>query len=264
VIALELTRGKWRGRRLALRELRGRDERAAGRAGGLRGVDLLRRLALAPDASHVEPPRVPELPLAERDRALAQVYREAFDDRIEGRLDCAACAKAFEFGFELSALERDLTPAAPAGVEGPDDRGIYREGDLVFRLPDSHDVDAVRASRAADPGCRLLERCLLAGDLARDGERLATLLPAVAPTLDVDLPARCPECAAQRTVRFEMQRYLMRALAQEARWLTREAHIIACAYGWDLGTILSLTRSERREHARLIELERSAPRRRVA
>lgn len=264
MIDIELRSGAWCGRRLALRELRGNDERAVGDACGLRGIELLGRLTLVPDASHVEACHVPEVPLAERDRALAELYRDAFDDRIGGRVSCTACSREFEFGFDLSELEKSFAAEASVDVQGPDAHGAYRQGDLVFRLPDSRDIEAVRASNAPEPGQRLLERCVVEGDLARDGLRLVSLLRSVAPTLDVDLPARCPECAAERTVRFEIERYLMRALAQDARWLTRETHLLATAYGWSLDMILALSRTERREHARLVELDRPARRRRVA
>ena len=268
MIYLRLRTGAFSGRRLVLRELCGHDERAASTPGQLSGVDLLGRLMISAGDEWVGPDHVRELPLGERDRALAEVYRVAFDDRVEGHVDCVGgCAKPFEFGFALRGLEQSLASGSAdlsAELEGPDGAGAYRAGALRFRLPDTRDVEAVRVLPGNDPGRRLAERCLIDGDVVADAVRLGELITKIAPVLDVTVPATCPECSTPSQVRFEIQRFLLRALAQEGVWLTREVHVLACAYGWSRDTILGLTRTERRDHVRLVELDQPARRRRVA
>jgi hypothetical protein len=87
-------------------------------------------------------------------------------------------------------------------------------------------------------------------------------LEAVAPVLDLDIGTACPECGARQSVHFDVQFYLLRAIAQERPLIAREIHRIASAYGWSLQEILGLRRSERRQFVELIESEQ-LPRRRT-
>lgn len=70
--------------------------------------------------------------------------------------------------------------------------------------------------------------------------------------LDLELVAACVECHAEQRVHFAIDHHLTRALAREERWLLREVHTIARAYGWTLEEILSLPRSGRRTFVKLI------------
>jgi hypothetical protein len=83
----------------------------------------------------------------------------------------------------------------------------------------------------------------------------------VGPVLDLDLEATCPKCGALQSVRFDIQTYLLRALAYEKRFLIHEVHRIAMAYGWGHEEILSLTREDRRAFVRLIEVDQAGRRR---
>ncbi|HLT01277.1 MAG TPA: hypothetical protein VK001_03825, partial [Geminicoccaceae bacterium] len=71
-------------------------------------------------------------------------------------------------------------------------------------------------------------------------------------------------CAAPQAVRFAIDRYLQRCLANERRFLLHEAHRIARAYGWSHETIMALPRRDRQEYVRLIDAERQARSGRVA
>ncbi len=101
----------------------------------------------------------------------------------------------------------------------------------------------------------LLKRCVLEGDPTGDTESLQRTMKDLAPLLDLDLEAHCPECNTQQMVHFDMQHYLFSALRQEQKQLALEVHRLATAYRWSLNEILQLSRSLRRTYVALVESE---------
>ena len=102
-----------------------------------------------------------------------------------------------------------------------------------------------------------MERIVVEGDPSQDQDLVTTFLEKAAPVLSLDLNAPCPHCGKDQTARFDLARYFARRLAAERTFLIREAHLIASGYGWSHGEIMSLTRSDRRAFAGLIETERT-------
>jgi hypothetical protein len=80
--------------------------------------------------------------------------------------------------------------------------------------------------------------------------------------LDSDLDGKCPECEKAQAIHFDLQTYLLAALAGESQRLASDVHRVATAYGWSRTEILAMTRAQRRAHVSLIEQE-NRPRRRV-
>jgi hypothetical protein len=130
-----------------------------------------------------------------------------------------------------------------------------------FRLPTVSDQQSVLGLQTDASAGALLERCMVDGDAMDNLPLLQKAMDAVGPVLDMDLDAACPKCGACESVRFDMQAYLIRMLAYEKRFLAREIHVIAVAYGWGYGEILSLTREDRRDFVSLIQAESEARRR---
>lgn len=242
-----------------LRELCGEDETAF--AGGRPATDLLDRLLVESPGSTVRPGVAWTLAVCDRDRLLAAVYRRHFGDHVSGSARCARCGEDFEIGFELSALQTSLTDAAE-GVTGPDAERLYQLADgRRFRLPTAADERAVRGLDPHEAEVALLQRCVVEGSGGDDPQTVQAAMEAVGPTLDLELEGRCPACDTAREVRFDIQAHLLSALAFERRWLTREVHCIASAYGWSLREIMSLPRSDRRAYVRLIAAGRAEQRR---
>jgi len=246
------------GRWACLRGLRGHDEAAVDGTSDLAAAALLERLLVEALGTTVSPAKVWELAVCDRDRLLAAVYRRHFGDRIEGDLTCRGCGEPFEMAFSLSELLASLEAEAGNGhqVTGPDDDGVYRlPDDRRFRLPTLADQ---RLTAGLDPeaGRRLLlERCVVEGD-PQAADDLDAAMAAVGPVVDLDLDAACSECGEEQSVRFDIRSYLLAAMAREKRWLIREIHYLATAYGWSLEEILGLPRDDRRAFVRLIEAER--------
>jgi hypothetical protein len=99
---------------------------------------------------------------------------------------------------------------------------------------------------------------MVTGDPADNRDLLLAAMEEAGPVLDVDVDAACPDCGGSQSVRFDLQSHLLRSLAHEKRFLVREVHLIATAYGWGHGEILGLTRQERRAFTSLIMAERVA------
>jgi hypothetical protein len=246
-------------RRAFLRPLTGADEVAAD-AGT---VALLDRL-LVPGPRAIRPGEAARLPVADRDRLLAALQRDAFGDRIEADAPCRDCGRRFAVAFSLAALVDAQRPQRPDGVDGPDAAGRYRLDELVFRLPNSEDIDEVNTLPDGDPRADPLNRCIVEGCGAGREAEIELAMAALGPTLDTDLAATCPHCAAGQSVRFAIDRYLLQCLANERRFLLQETHRIARAYGWSHQAIMALPRRDRHDYVRLIDAERQGRSGRVA
>jgi hypothetical protein len=266
------------GRWACIRPLRGHDEQLVG-VGATAATELLDRLLVESPGTSIGPGRASELAICDRDRLLAAVYAASFGDRVESEIPCEHCDKGAEINFSLSALVASLATdeatRAEVGVRhGPDDDGVYQLDDGIrFRLPTGLDQRAVVGLTPTQARVALLRRCLLddqhgrrtASDVDEDTlARIEAAMERVGATIDHHFNVACQECGAEREVRFDIQHFLLRALAHERRYLVREIHYLAATYGWGLEQILGLTRDDRRAFVRLIVADRGARRERSA
>ena len=241
-------RGGW----VALRRLTGHDEESIEEVSTAGAIALVDRLLVAAPGAALGPGEAARLTAADRDRILADLHVAELGAKVESTLACGACGTAIDVDFQLPALlaaaERDTTQAVDE--EGtallPDGRRI--------RLPTGADELAVAA--AADPEAELLRRCSVDGT-ACDAATAAAALERVAPLLDVDLDAACPECGAATALRFDAQEFVLERLLADRDARTREVHSLARAYHWPLHEILGLSRQQRKLHVALVDSERA-------
>lgn len=238
-------------RRAFVRALTGADEIAA-EAGA---VALLDRLLVA-GSQAVRSGEAARLAVADRDRLLAALYRDLFGDRIEADAPCRECDRPFAVAFSLAALVDGQRTPRPDGVDGPDEAGHYRLVEVIFRLPTSEDLEAVLGQPGDRAKATLLARCIVEGRGAGREAEIEAAMAALGPTLDTELETTCPHCATRQGVRFAIDRYLLRCLANERRFLLHETHSIARAYGWSHEAIMALPRRDRQDYVRLIDAER--------
>lgn len=251
--------GKW----ACLRPLCGHDEVFINGAGTFEAVAFLDRLLVEAPGTTVGPGKAKELAVCDCDRLCAALYLSYFGEQIEGIAICRDCSESFELSLSLPELMADLEARAVANATGPDEGGIYTLPDgRRFQLPTAGDQQSVAGLDPEDALAALLDHCVVEGDPKENPELVQAAMDAVGAVLDLDLDAPCPKCGASQTVRFDVQTHLLRALAQEKRFLNHEVHRIAMTYGWGYGEILRLTREDRRAFARLIESDRT-PRRRA-
>lgn len=250
--------GKW----ARLRPLCGHDETFAGGVSSVDGAALLDRLLVETPGTTVGPGRAMDLAVSDCDRLSAALYLKYFGKQIEGTMPCGACGEPFEVSFSLPELLARLERGAGPNAAGPDEDGIYTLSDgRRFRLPTAGDQLSVLGLETDKGTSALLERCVVSGDPRDNPELLLKAMDEVGPVLDLDMDAACPGCGASESVRFDIQTYLIRMLDFEKRFLVREIHLIAVAYGWGYEQILSLTREDRRAFVGLIQTEREARRR---
>ena len=234
-------------RRVArLRELTGRDEYAISGGSTSSAIDLLDALL---DDSSPERIRAADLVAADRDRLLAAVYARAFGDKIESTLNCSKCRQPFDLNFSLRELVDSVDQRTPAVQWKALGDGRFESPDgASVRLPTGRDELAASGLAPEQMESFLRERAS-ANDEA---------LEQIAPLLDLELVARCPECDHVHIIQFDIQSYALGAILAERRRLLAEINRIAVAYAWTLDEILSLTRTDRRTLVELIENERVA------
>ncbi|SMC19744.1 hypothetical protein SAMN02745857_00780 [Andreprevotia lacus DSM 23236] len=212
-------------RRLALRELSGRDELAVEGVDTRAAVALLDRLL-----DHSAAPRAGSMPATERDALLAALYRQLWGDRIVSTLSCPACHSKYDLSFSLRELQQHL--AAGRTAQGSNWRAPTAEEEMTAAEHGARDgVAALAAVLGMSP----------AGMAAACAE-----LEAQAPIIDVELTAPCSECGAVQDAHFDLQSFLLQRLLGERALLLSEIHRLAGSYGWSLREILALPRSTRR------------------
>jgi hypothetical protein len=258
MLQIVLRPGLQGGRWAYLRPLCGHDEAFTHGTGSVESAAFLDRLLVEAPGTTVGPGKAKDLAVCDCDRLFAAIYLQYFGERIEGTSLCQDCNEPFESSFSLRDLMTSLEDGAVAKATGPDEKGIYTLPDgRRFRLPTADDLYSVIGLGAEKAAAALLERCMVEGDPMKSPEVIQTAMDEVGAVLDLDLEVTCPKCGALHSVRFDIQTYLLRALAYERRFLNHEVHRIAMAYGWGHAEILSLTREDRRAFIRLIEADQA-------
>jgi hypothetical protein len=256
MLQIELSPGLPGGQWACLRALCGHDEAGIEGTSSIEATAFLDRLLVDMPGTSVGPGKAGNLAISDRDRLLAMIYMQCFGDRVESAVPCQVCDRSFDLHFSLSGLMDSLYNRQDVRATGPNEQGVYTMADgRQFRLPTSADQRWVLGLDPQQAINALLDRCIVKGDPQVDTETLQAAMDDVGPILDVDVEACCAECGTGQNVRFSMPSYLLRALAYEKRFLTREVHRIATVYGWGLQEILTLSRDDRRTYVRLIEAD---------
>jgi hypothetical protein len=249
-----------------LRELCGEDEEAVDAAADTaQAIALLDRLLVTTGDVVLGPGEARALTASDRDRLLATIFEAEFGTRVDCTLRCEACGEPFDIDFQLPDLMASLgatfgeVPASPLpDAPGRRDGVLHLDDGRRLRLPRGADELAVQGLPPQDAVTELLARCLLEGEAGPDDEVLLAAMEQAAPIIDAELDATCPECGSAALAHFDLQHYLLTAIAQEAPARIAEFHLLAKTYGWNLAEILSLRRSRRRAFAMAIERDRGA------
>ncbi len=233
------------GGHLDVRPLTGADERSVGAPTRLEACRLAARVASLPPRSATE------VPLVDIDAILRVIHEALYGDRVSSEVACRGCEDPLEVLLSLGAIS-----------EPPGELPVDRVGEVEyavhgarFRLPTTADVIAVDSEPSEHRGEALRSRLLLDGELSVDV--LDAALDEVACCHEANLEVRCERCGATTSAQFLLHEHLLRSIAMEQRWLIREIHLLASSYGWPLADIERLTRTERRQMARLIQADRA-------
>ena len=242
-----------------VRELTGRDEYSVVGVSTANAIDLLSGLIETRTNAEDAHIHAIDLVASDRDRLLAAVYRTAFGDHIESTLTCAKCAQPFDIDFSLQSVISSISKADETIECVKLDDGSFRAANGVsFRLPTGRDELAALGATPVEAETLLLNRCIDDRGWPDGTAAFEELLELVAPLIDLELLASCPECNHVHKVEFDIQTYLLGALVVDRRRLLADINRIAAEYAWSLDEILSLTRSDRRHLVELIENENAA------
>ncbi len=249
-IALQFTPGI---KRVFLRDLYGHAELSVSDNATGSALALLDSLLTDQPFQQGHVPKAAELTVADRDILLAGIYARAFGYRLDSTVDCVNCQLPFDLSFNLEDLVAH-TLNSYGDAENQD--GVFELPDGIrFRLPTGDDELAVAGLPLQKASSKLLERCLVEGELAAQGESIQVAMEAIAPIMQTDLLAHCPECGEEQPVHFDMQSFLLSRLRQERNLLMQEIHSLAKTYHWGYKEILDLPRSNRKKYASMIEAE---------
>ncbi|GAB6192453.1 hypothetical protein [Desulfocastanea catecholica] len=233
-----------------LRELCGHDEIELDGVNTAAALRLLGRLmGDAPEINTSDRnPNVRKLCASDRDALFAALHRQRWGDRIVSTLSCQGCSREFDLSFNLSTLQRSIYgDAKQASLK------LTSEQHLT---PPLAEQELAAADYGVAEGVVFLASWVAGNaDIDSGGmtsetlSRLSDRLDAVAPLLDVDLKAICPECGHEQIARFDIQTFVMQRLLGEREQLLQDLHCMALNYRWSLSELLSLPTSTRRAMA---------------
>lgn len=259
MILVQLVPGLPGGKWALLRPLCGHDETRVDAGSLAQGVALLDRLLVDSPGTSVGPGRASELAVSDGDRLFAAIYFEYFGEWVEGVATCRQCGSSFAVSFSLKEMTAEMDAPGSQHAVGPDQNGVYTLSDgRRFRLPTCGDQQSVIGLDLEEGASLLRNRCIVEGNPVEDPALLQAGMSVVGPVLDQELETVCPDCGVLESVRFDVQRHLLHTLAREKRFLVREVHLIALAYGWGYEEILDIPRQERRAFVALIQAERES------
>ena len=197
--------------------------------------------------------------IGRRDARLLGLREQVFGSEITGLAACPACGEKVELQFDA----RDI--CLPQRADLPERLEWIMDGwEVVFRLPNSLDLDRLDPNGGADANRRrLFEGCLLSarrnGQDMSGGELPEPVVAAVAqrmgeadPQGDVRLELQCPQCAHRWQAPFDVVSFLWAELHSWAMRLLREVHALASAYGWREADILALSPWRRRAYLEML------------
>lgn len=218
-------------------------------------VAVTRMLALALKDLGGEPvneERAASLCVADRQFLMRELDRHLGFDGGWFHADCAVCTARFDFHLRYGEL-----PVQEAGPDFPLATIEWQGRALRFRLPTGRDQEALTRVPGGQARSWLLQQ------LSCEPEQLATVdealvdsveaaLETVAPTVVVQVQARCPECGASTTVDLDPYRVLMR----QSDDLLSQVHRIALYYHWSETEILGLPHTRRQRYLEMIDRSR--------
>lgn len=241
--------------RVSLREICAADELAFSDTSTRSALLLLDRLM---ELNGAESKKIAaQIVTADRDQMLAFIYATIYGDKIESTIRCQSCETRFDMDFSLHDLQRHLIGQEYPNTATVEQHGIYRLApDCLFRLPTGEDELAAEGLLPDQAGALILKQCLLEGDAGKYAEKVEAAMAALAPVLQTDIQATCPECGQAQTLFFDIQSFLLGRLLNERKQTIREIHCLATAYRWSHTEILSLPRGLRQAYCNHVDTER--------
>lgn len=235
-----------------------------GRRQTLASRSLMLLAAALPDSKSDDLAR---LPIGRRDALLLSLRESMFGSRIEGIAVCPECGESLDLMFSVAEIRAadhsETTDVATHHL-------LKLDGfEVVFRPPDSTDLEAIGECADADAGReKLLERCAI--QVGRGDSQTAELLSVkelpqpvltalvqkmdeVDPQANVKLSLECPACHHAWQAVFDIASFFWGEITDWAKRVLRQVHVIASSYGWSEEDILAMTAERRSYYVEMIE-----------
>ncbi len=211
-------------------------------------LDLLDELILPNENGNK--PKAGQIVIADRDEILAALYISVFGEKIESTVICKNCEQKFDLDFALKNL---LTHSKSPQIFS-NENGVYQlDTNISFRLPTGNDELAISGLSKNEAENNLYIGCLLTGNPKTSKEIVQQEMEKIAPVLNIDMQAICPECNHLQIVKFDIQTFFSTKLIQERTQLFNEIHALATNYHWSKSEILELPRSLRKRFFDMIQ-----------
>ncbi len=242
-------------RQAALRPLNGREEEwlAEGRnlPSAVKVTRLLSSCLVSLDDSPVTGEMVRSLLVGDRDYLMLRLREVTLGDEVKAVFDCPACRQRMDLTFRISETPVEARRQQTASYSLTVGERVVR-----FRLPSGGDQEAVLAVDASAAAIELLDRCVLdeGGQplSEEDRETVIAEMERVAPRVELELDAVCPECGHSFIAPFDTTAFFFEEMRASRDQLLREFHALAFYYHWNEKDILSLGRDRRRTYLRLL------------
>lgn len=216
---------------------------------------------------HLAEAELLKLNVAQRDLYLLYLRSLTFGPHLKGLTACQSCGERLELDLNTDDLtsSTSLLPDIETMIVHPDETVFqWKDYELVYRLPNSMDLNILNAR--INPGAghhQLLEACILSSH-HQDHEIAASALPAemitalvehmsqVASVSDLTMTVHCPTCGNAWDILFDIGSFFWGEINTWAARLVREVHILAMAYGWREADILAMSAWRRQQYLGLI------------
>jgi hypothetical protein len=211
---------------------------------GRRAAPLDRAVLLLAAVAGIGPAEAAGWDVGSRDVVLARALAGLGGSPVWGAVSCGACEAELDVPVDVDAIAE--WPVVAPGCE-------YRAGPVVFRLPSSADLAAVRGLPPAAARDLIMAGCVVGGLADPD---LAVVVEAAmeeyAPAAALSLAVACPDCSAGTSVAFDAGALLWAEVSARAVELLRDVHVLASAYGWTEPEVLALGERRRAAYLELV------------
>lgn len=204
-----------------------------------------------------------EFSVGRRNDLLLALHQLTFGSRLEGFAECPQCGERLEFALDIADLRADATADAAAQERAPTSL-VADDVEIVFRLPNSHDLAAMAACddvpAARD---RLVHRCIVQARRGKDeiapqalpaeaAAALAERLTGCDPLAEIRLELCCPACEHRWPLTLDPVTFLWARVTEHATHLLHEVHTLAWAYGWQEADILAMSGRRRQTYMDMV------------
>ena len=227
--------------------------------------------------TEITPEIVRDLLVGDRDYLVLKLRQMTIGDRVEATLVCpnTHCGEKIDIDFDLRQIpikqgkvSSQVFAVTVPGQEAFEDNDGDKHYRVEFRLPkggDQEELAPLALNNEPESVNKLLARCIqrIDGVMEIDESQIEKLSPfarekiektmaELAPRIDLEMEAKCPECEKAFSFPFNMSQFFIDEMTGNLNQLYQEVHFLAFYYKWSESDILSMTRKKRRNYLELL------------